>query len=375
MRSTLSADRERFGREWPRDWAGHLRAEHRFDLSTSLLGVPLPHPIGKASGQLSLKVDQLQHDGDAGLAFTVLKTVIGEDAAGDRSMGAWAIHESRMAVERRDAPDGRRGWTVTWKGRGWDGTLAEYCTLVEAGRQVTRDGRLLVLPSVKLHLPPHDQEFRDAEYAHTLGALRAAWGEEPMLLEHDFSPTLAGDALGQSREDVLRWITALPELIRRNAGGPVRVALKLMNATFDDAFQADMLRAAVGADAVTVFNRLWDEERHVAYGGWELSDRNLRVLASGAGAGQEHSGTGNVISGRQVVAYARGRCSTVQCHTAFQLPLGEYAAGAGSRTARTLHQLLFDPADGLLAVMLEEEAAGRLHRQGGELRFRDLVAP
>lgn len=374
MRSTLSADRERFGREWPRDWAEHLRSEHGFDLSTSLLGMPLPHPIGKASGQLSLKSGQLQHDTDAGLAFAVLKTVIGEDAAGDRSMGAWAIHETRMAVERRDAPDGRRGWTVTWKGRGWDGTLAEYCALVEAGRQFTRDGRLLVLPSVKLHLPPQEAAFRETEYAHTLGALRAAWGVEPLLLEHDFSPTLAGDARGQSREDVIRWTSELPGLIRRHAGGPVRVALKLMNATFDDAFQADLLRAAAGADAVTVFNRLWDEQRRVAFGGWDLSDRNLRVLASVGRAGMERSGTGNVTTGRQVVAYARTGCSTVQCHTAFQLPLGEYAADAGSRTARTLHQLVFDPADGLLAVMLEEQEEGRLHRQGGELRFRDLVS-
>ena len=40
--------------------------------------------------------------------------------AGERSMGAWAIHETRMKVERRQAAGGRDGWTVTWKGRGWD---------------------------------------------------------------------------------------------------------------------------------------------------------------------------------------------------------------------------------------------------------------
>lgn len=373
MLSTLSAERERFGREWPSDWAAQLRATLGFDLSTSLLGVPLPHPIGKASGQLSLKPEQLQHDADAGLSFSVLKTVIGEDASGARTMGAWAIHETRMAVERRDSADGRKGWTVTWKGRGWDGTLEEYCELVEAGRNLTRTGRLLVLPSVKLHLPPAGEEFRKAEYSHTLGSLRAAWGAEPMLLEHDFSPTLAGDARGQEREDILRWIGELPGLIRSNAGGPARVALKLMNATFDDGFQAGMLRAATKADAVTVFNRLWDRERQVAYGGWELSDRNLAVLSAVPRDGQERSGTGNVVSGRQVVAYARCGCSTVQCHTVFQLPLGEYAADAGNRTARTLHRLVFDPFDGLLAVMLEEESAGRIHRHDGELRFRDLV--
>jgi hypothetical protein len=375
MRSTLSAERERFGREWPPGWAGQLRASHGFDLSTSLLGIPLPHPIGKASGQLSLRSEQLQHDADAGLSFTVLKTVIGEDASGARTMGEWAIHETRMAVERRDAADGRAGWTVTWKGRGWDGTLAEYCALVESGRQLTKAGQLLVIPSVKLHLPPGGEEFREAEYAHTLGALHAAWGTEPLLLEHDFSPTLAGDARGREREDILRWIAELPGLIRSHADGPVRVALKLMNATFDDGFQAEMLRASASADAVTVFNRLWDKERQVAFGGWELSDRNLAVLSSVARHGQERSGTGNVISGRQIVAYAKCGCSTVQCHTAFQLPLREYAAAAGSRTARTLHRLILDPDDGLLAVMLEEEKAGRLHRHGGELRFRDLVTP
>ncbi len=369
MLSTLSAERERFGREWPSDWAAQLRATLGFDLSTSLLGVPLPHPIGKASGQLSLKPEQLQHDADAGLSFSVLKTVIGEDACGGRTMGEWA----RMAVERRDSADGRKGWTVTWKGRGWDGTLEEYCELVEAGRNLTRTGQLLVLPSVKLHLPPAGEEFRKAEYSHTLGSLRAAWGAEPMLLEHDFSPTLAGDARGQEREDILRWIGELPGLIRSNAGGPARVALKLMNATFDDGFQAGMLRAATKADAVTVFNRLWDRERQVAYGGWELSDRNIAVLSAVPRDGQERSGTGNVVSGRQVVAYARCGCSTVQCHTVFQLPLGEYAADAGNRTARTLHRLVFDPFDGLLAVMLEEESAGRIHRHDGELRFRDLV--
>lgn len=374
MRSTLSAERERLGREWRADWAAELRSHHGFDLSTSMLGEPLPHPIGKASGQLSLKREQLQHDADAGLAFSVLKTVIGEDPAGLRSMGEWAIRESRMAVERRDAPDGRTGWTVTWKGRGWDGTLADYCALVGAGRELTRAGQLLVLPSVKLHLPAHGEEFREAEFAHTLGALRSAWGGETMLLEHDFSPTLAGDARGQERDDILRWVADLPGLIRSHGHGPVQVALKLMNATFEDHFQQAMLRAAAGASAVTVFNRLWDEERKVAFGGWELSDRNLRVLAATPRDGQERSGTGNVISGRQVAAYARCGCSTVQCHTAFQLPLGEYAASAGSRTARTLHHLVFDPADGLLQVMLEEEDAGRLHRHGGELRFRDLVA-
>src|SRR5215204_2814884 len=120
MRERLEPDFERFKRELPRDFPDHVRDAYRIDLSARYLGFTLPHPIGKASGQLSLNLEQLETDRAAGLAFVVLKTVIAEDPAGARSMAAWAIHETRMRVERRRAASGRDGWTVTWKGSGWD---------------------------------------------------------------------------------------------------------------------------------------------------------------------------------------------------------------------------------------------------------------
>ena len=110
--ASLADDFERFKRELPRDFPAHVRDVYRIDLSTRYLGEPLPHPIGKGSGQLSLNVGQLETDAEAGLAFAVLKTVIAQDAAGAQSMAAWAIHETTMKVERRGD-----GWTVTWKGR------------------------------------------------------------------------------------------------------------------------------------------------------------------------------------------------------------------------------------------------------------------
>jgi hypothetical protein len=105
-----------------------------------------------------------------------------------------------------------------------------------------------------------------------------------------------------------------------------------------------------------------------------LSERNLRVLR----ATPRHVsapalvGTGNVSSGRLVLEYARAGCESVELHTFFQLPLAQYPATDGSRTARALHALLFQPRDGLVAGMLELEEAGVLHRHGGELRFLDL---
>jgi hypothetical protein len=372
----LDSDFERFKRGLPRDFPAHVRETYRIDLSARYLGQPLPHPVGKGSGQLSLNAGQLETDAEAGLAFAVLKTVIAQNAGGAQSMAAWAIHETKMKVERRgESGGGGGGWTVTWKGRGWDRSFDDYLALVRAGRDLTRAGRLLTLPSVKYHLPRLDEPFRDDEYAFTTRALADAWGESPLLLEKDFSPTLAGDALADEKAQILRWLREVPRRIRAHAD--VRLAMKLMNARFDDAFQVEMLHAANSADALVVFNRLFDPEKRVAYGGAELSDRNLRVLASltpGASPGfKESSGTGNIHSGRMIVEYALRGCSSVQLHTFFQLPLEEYPATEGSRTQRALHALIFEPRDGLIAVLREREAAGLLERRGGELRFLDLV--
>lgn len=382
MHARLAHDFERFGRDLPRDAAAYAREAYGVDLTARYLGYTLPHPIGKGSGQLSLNAEQLETDREAGLAFVVLKTVIAEDAAGTRSMGAWAVPETKMRVERRRAADGRAGWTVTWKGRGWDGGFEDYLALVRTAGDLTRDGALLTVPSAKYHLPRLDEPFRESEYRYTTLRLAEAWGEGVLPLEKDFSPTLAGDPLADERSRILRWLREVPARIR-SAGGPakLRLALKLMNARFDDAFQREMMAAAAGADALVCFNRLWDGTSKVAYGGWDLSERNLGVLRAarrerlarpGGAARPALVGTGNVCSGRLVLDYARAGCESVELHTFFQLPLSEYPASAGSRTQRALHVLLFHPVDGLVAGMLALEAAGVLHRHGGELRFLDL---
>ena len=398
MRARLERDFERFKRDLPADFPAHVREAFRVDLTARYLGCSIAHPIGKGSGQLSLNAAQLEDDAAAGLAFVVLKTVIAQDEAGTRSMGAWAVHETRMTVERRAAGDGRAGWTVTWKGRGWDRSFDDYLALVRAGRDVAAAGAMVVVPSVKYHLPRLGEAFRDAEYAYTTRQIAGAWGEPPLLLEIDFSPTLAGDALAADRAQILRWLREVPARARAASPVPTRIAVKLMNARFDDAFQLEMMDACADADALVCFNRLFDAEQGIAYGGWDLSDRNLRVLDSRspgsrpgsdrqltprASAGQADltarpparriTGTGNIHSGRMILEYARRGCESVQLHTFFQLPLSEYPATDGSRTQRALHALVFDPHDGLIATMLELEESGRLERRDGMLHFLDLV--
>ena len=375
MRALLERDFERFKRELPSGIAGYIRDAYRIDLTARYLGRTLPHPIGKGSGQLSLSLDQLETDRVAGLAFVVLKTVIAEDPAGEKSMSAWAVHETRMKVEPRRSA-GRDGWTVTWKGRGWDRTFDEYLALVRAAADCTRSGEMVAVPSVKYHLPRLGEPFRTEEYRYTTERLCGAWGADELPLEKDFSPTLAGNELAGEQDQILRWLREVPAQVRAGAGPtPVRLALKLMNARFDDAFQLKMLQAAGSADSLVVFNRLWDPEHGVAFGGFDLSDRNLRVLQA-ARLGELRTpplaGTGNISSGRLIVEYARLGCESVQLHTFFQLPLSEYPATEGSRPQRALHALLFDPVNGLVACILDLEAQGGLERRGGELKFLDL---
>ncbi len=68
----------------PSDLAAIIRDELRIDLATQYGGVSIAHPFGKASGQLSCTMPQVEDDLRAGLAFIVLKTVIAEDSSGAR---------------------------------------------------------------------------------------------------------------------------------------------------------------------------------------------------------------------------------------------------------------------------------------------------
>jgi len=208
VREKLEQDFDRFKRELPRDFPAHVRQAYRIDLTARYLGELVPHPIGKGSGQLSLNAGQLEDDAAAGLAFAVLNTVIAEDETGARTMAAWAIHETKMKVERRPAGGGRAGWTVTWKGRGWDRTFTDYLTLVRIGRDLTRAGRLLVVPSVKYHLPRLAEPFREGEYRYTTAQLADAWRSRRSSWKRTSRP---------------RWrATRSPTIARRSCGGCAR---------------------------------------------------------------------------------------------------------------------------------------------------------
>jgi hypothetical protein len=196
-----------------------------------------------------------------------------------------------------------------------------------------------------------------------------------MPIEKDFSPTLAGSDRAAETHIILQWLMRVTGLIRQGVEPiPIKVGLKVFNAVFDDAFQLEMLRAINErcegedlADFLVYGNRLFDPNREfdgvrgIAYGGPDLSDRNLAVLGNMRALEQVGqipvcllpiSATGNIVTGRIAAEYLLRGASSFQIHTYFQMPSSEYKMRTGGKTARALHELYFHPEEGLLAWLL-----------------------
>ena len=387
VRSRLERDHARFATdELPLAWEQYVRQEYGLDVSSTYAGMPIRNPLGKASGQLSLNAAQVRTDGEAGLGFVILKTVIAQDETGARMMQDWAIKETKMLVEEITGKSGEKGFTVTWKGRGWSDTFEAYLKFMREALDLGTQYRMLVVPSVKYHLPT-TEEFKTVEYHYTTRSLQEAWAgkhpDSPMPLEKDFSPTLAGSDRSRQKDTILRWLSTVPRLLKESATRPenIRTGLKIMNAMFEDAFQVEMLRTILGGpvkpDFLILFNRLFDPKKEfdgkvgVAYGGPDLSERNLRSIDAWLKANDgkrpiEFSASGNICSGRMMVEYALRGATSGQIHTYFQLPSANYKKAAGSKTAKALHELVFHPENGMIAAMLH------LREARGITRFLDI---
>jgi hypothetical protein len=378
----LQKDFDDFRAGLPRPLESRVLANYGIDLESQYGGLPVKNPFGKASGQLSLAAHQVEKDSTAGMGFVILKTVIAQDSHGEQSMWEWAIPETRMTVERIRGRGGQEGWTVTWKGRGWYNTLEAYRDFFDQALRIGGGSGMLIVPSVKYHLPTPEEDFwKEDEYVFTTNLLLGPWKkhcpEMAMPLEKDFSPTLAGSGRAAQQAKILEWLARVPALIHAVDPGKILVGLKMFIALFEDDFQLRMLDAvhkASGenqADFLIYANRLFDPQKQyldkvgVAYGGPDLSDRNLSVLEkflAGRFARRQQgeflpaSATGDIHSGRIAAEYLLRGCSTFQMHTIFQLPDSEYAMNTGGKSEKALHLLLFHPEDGLIAWLLDLRA-------------------
>lgn len=380
-RSALISDYDRFTDGLPDRLEEFVRDHYKLDLTSEYGGLPVKNPFGKGSGQLSLNTSQVRRDAEDGLGFVVLKTIIAQDADGTQAMSEWAIPETRMLAEPIKGRDGTDGWTVTWKGRGWYDTFEKYLEFFGEALQAGAPHRMPAVPSCKYHLPkPGESQWKIGEYKYTTGQLLKVWQRNSpfngdMPIEKDFSPTLAGSDRAAQGPLVIEWLTRVTQYIRTAvAPHTINVGLKVFNAIFDDDFQFEMLRSIneqcegeALPDFLVYANRLFDPHREfdgvrgIAYGGPDLTTRNLSILARMRS--MEHLGqlkvcrlpisaTGNIVTGRIAAEYLIRGCSTFQIHTFFQLPSTEYRMRSRSKTVRALHELYFHPEEGLIAWLL-----------------------
>lgn len=417
VRQRVERDYLRFAQTGlPEHLEQYLRDEYQLDVSTLYAGLPISNPWGKASGQLSMTAQQVAEDVEAGLGFVVLKTVIAQDESGGQSMQAWSVKESRMRAERIVGASGEEGWTISWKGRGWWQTFEEYLQLVSDARELAAGRQTLIVPSCKYHLPtPDETNWKISEYEYTTRKLFSAWTRELssrnelMPLEKDFSPTLAGSDHATMKNRILEWLNRVPQLIRSafppedyvstnspetpaaQSQAEIRVGLKIFNALFDDEFQLEMLRTihSAGPSRPDYFvygnrlfdpNRTFDGHRGIAYGGPDLSDRNLRVMSRFQNEVEngrisqpllEWSATGNITTGKMAMEYALRGASSFQLHTFFQLPASQYSMRTGTKTCKALHELYFHPQTGMIVWL--HHLAKQLQPEIPFIRFSDFI--
>lgn len=363
----IANDYGRFKEGLPKNVEEYILDEYKLDVRTFYADIPIKNPFGKASGQLSMNTRQVEEDGNSGLGFVVLKTVIAQDETGRQSMGEWAIKVTRMQPEEIVGKNGQKGWTISWSGRGWHGTFDEYLKFFSESTGIGWKFKMPIIPSCKYHLPaPDEKEWRIDEYNYTTCELIKVWQEwnkGPMPLEKDFSPTLAGSTKAKQKEKILEWLDKVPQLIK-NAGN-VTLGLKIMNAMFEDDFQMEMLKTVLNSktrpDLIVYANRLYDpdkefeEKKGIAYGGPDLSNRNLTILSRLKELGKWNlpiSATGNINTGKMALEYILHGAQNCQIHTFFQLPDYVYGMKQGSKVVRALHELYFNPQSGLITWMI-----------------------
>lgn len=193
-----------------------------------------------------MNIKQVKDDITAGIGFVVLKTVIAQDEAGSSAMEEWKVSRPRMKVERIRSRSGREGWSVTWKGRGWDKSFEEYLEFYKEAYSLGNANGIPVAASSQFHLPEVDEEFRREEYQYTgqqiVNAYLSVKGNLPCILEIDFSPTVNLNPGAEDEKNVLRWFREVPRLIRKVVGKQTILGVKIFNTIRGSEFQKKILK-------------------------------------------------------------------------------------------------------------------------------------
>jgi len=368
--------------------SNHVLKNYGIDITGNYAGIKIAHPFGKAAGQLSMTSGHIKADFENGLAFSVMKSAVGVTVDGDIGIDGWERSAPKMIVESRTSKDGRDGWTVTWKGRGWDKGFTAYADFYSDVLAMDTPGHY-TFPSLMVDVTDRDRAIDQCSFClKQLTEIHEKIGSKnPFTIEIDISPTL-NLLPGAENDDTFRQFAVnsvaafyhgLPE--------PHKFIVKIPNADRGPEFQLQLVKDSIeeGKErlaGIIIGNRLFDPKGEfegqvgIAYGGWDLSNANLETLdlMLKEKINVPLIATGNIGTGRMMVEYALRGCTAGEIHTFFQLSPSSYRApkGDGGRIWRAMREIMFHPDDGLIAIMLKLETASLLTAKNEILYFSDL---
>ena len=242
----IREDYEIFGDEgMPSQIEDYILQRYRIDLSATFAGMKIKNPFGKASGQLSMNIDQVRTDVSDGLGFIVLKTVVAQDSEGNSAMKEWKIDKPQMQVDKIISKSGKEGWSVSWDGRGWSRSFEEYLEFYKGAYALGNAKNIPIAASCQFHMPEKGEEFNEEEYHYTgerfSETFRETIGDGPHILEVDFSPTLNTKVGVEDRNNVLRWFEEVPSLVRKFVGANIILGIKIFNTIHGMEFQREIV--------------------------------------------------------------------------------------------------------------------------------------
>ncbi len=336
------------------DLEGEVYRRFGVDLSACYLDLELKNPVILAPGPLSQRVSQIERACRAGYGAIVLKSVVGEDEHGNASMSFLRRKPSFMKwyIDREVDPEGRYP-TIHWNGGLDTRRFPEYLEFAEKAYDVGERFNVPLIASILCHLVSDpDEEWNVDEWIYTVERMCEIGYR---YFEIDFCPFLKGERRAEDKETVLRWYREAPKIIRE-APYDVKVIPKILNLDFGLDFQVEMVKAAFdgGSDGVTIANRLYRTFREggsgrvygSSHGGLELKRRNqeqIRELKRRS-INIPISATGGVYTGRDIIEYLNLGSQNVQVLTYIMM----------SGFERALYNLLLDPRDGVVAVLIQE---------------------
>lgn len=324
-------------------------------LAAKYVDLPLRNPVLVGPGQITLNLTQVKMIRDAGYGNCVLKSIVGEEPDNSCTMSMQRLKPTSIKTFYESDDKAGEFPIIHWNGRCDVRSLRDYLKFaVDVKSHAASDG-FTPVASILCHLPMPGEAFREDEWIHTTKAIYDAGYTH---IEIDFCPFLKRDNFLDDQQNVLRWYRTCPGLMK-SVSSEIRVVPKALNLEWGFDFQMAIAKAAAegGSDGLSVANRMFRAEYGSGHGGTELRQRNLAQVREikRRFPSLSISATGGVYCGRQVYEYLQAGADNIQLVSYIMGKVKKpFARKRGNKFEQVFHKIILDPADGLVASMLND---------------------